>query len=484
MKASIYNFAVPGQDGSWLLFNARTGNMIDLTGPHAAKLALLLTGRADDEEIAVDAVSLDLLSAQEFVLDDSFDELAEIRTVYWKARVAAPVVVTITTTLDCNLGCFYCYEDRSADALRAQDLPAILNRVRALLEDSSRKSLHVDWYGGEPTLNLPFLESASFELQKLCSSIGASYSASIISNGTCWPEDVEEFVKRHRIRQAQITFDGLRSKHNHRRRFTQRRDAERSSFDEASRLISRLVEVCRVDIRFNIDTLNCDDFLPFVEFASAQGWFRAKYQATFQPARVAAYTEKSRFVRKIGLSDDEFMNLKTRAASLLPPNAMEEPETPSGYAAPKTSVCAALSDHAIVIGADRRVYRCGLQVSEAKRAVGQLASNVFRILDNETPSADDRWWAEFDPTIIGSCSACSFLPICLGGCPKKHLERDGQALDAQSIYWRTNLPRLIYKTANLPEVAWRFTEQDQFRLGAPAQLPSDAETSIPSVQAN
>jgi uncharacterized protein len=107
-----------------------------------------------------------------------------------------------------------------------------------------------------------------------------NYSASIISNRTVWPDDVEASIERHRIRQVQITFDGLRSLHNRRRRFIQQADYGRSSFDEAAALISRLVHVCRVDIRLNIDDRNLGDFIPFVEFALAQGWFSADYRVT------------------------------------------------------------------------------------------------------------------------------------------------------------------------------------------------------------
>jgi uncharacterized protein len=474
VKASSYNFSLPRQDGSWLLFNARTGNVIDLVGSNAQALAQSLIGADCEDEIVVDSNSFQLLSAQEFIVDDSYDELAAIRNVYWQARNNAPVVITITTTLDCNLGCFYCYEERSPDSLGAEDIPSIIEKIETLLLSSPRKSIHVDWYGGEPTLNLRFLEEASSEIQKLCSVQEVRYSASIISNGTMWPDDVEAFIQRHQIRQVQITFDGLRASHNRRRRFTQQADYGRSSFDEAAALISRLVHVCRVDIRFNIDERNRSDFIPFVEFALAQGWFSADYRVTFQPACVLPFTEKSRFVEKIGLSDEEFHSLKREAASMLPVGVMEEPETPSGYAAPKRSVCAALSNNAVVFGADRRTYRCGLQVSEPARAVGILNQSAFKILNNDDVSSDERWWAEFDPTTLASCSQCSFLPICLGGCAKKQLDMDKGALDAVSLYWRKHLPRLICKSAAIPEIEWEFTERDQFRSDPTSSASPDA----------
>ena len=48
-----------------------------------------------------------------FLLGPDVDEVATVRQRYWAARRNAPVVLLITTTMDCNLGCYYCYESRS-----------------------------------------------------------------------------------------------------------------------------------------------------------------------------------------------------------------------------------------------------------------------------------------------------------------------------------------------------------------------------------
>ena len=461
MKASAYNFVVPHHDGS-ILFNARTGKLLRLKQPVSSDLAVGLMGKGEGDTIHVDQRSFDILVNEQFVVDDAFDELAAIRSVFWTARNDAPAVLTITTTLDCNLGCFYCYEERSDAQLEPRDLTSILAHTERILERSSRTKLHVDWYGGEPTLNLVFLEMASQALQDLCARLGVQYSASIISNGTAWPDDVAAFVNRHRIRQVQITFDGMADTHNKRRFFRKRQDNGRSSFAEAAEVVSKLVSVCRVDIRFNVDEINKDELIPFTRFAGEKGWFTAAHRATLQPARVSPYTEKARFVEKIGIDTSDYESLRRKATSIVPVDVIEEPESVGGQARPKTSVCAALSNNAIVIGADRKLYRCGLQVSEGHRAVGTLDSNAFAILNNST-ATDVKWWDEFDPTNLASCSACSFLPVCFGGCPKKQLEKDQTALNAQSVYWRENLPRLIYKTADVPGEVYRFNEDQQFR---------------------
>jgi uncharacterized protein len=138
----------------------------------------------------------------------------------------------------------------------------------------------------------------------------------------------------------------------------------------------------------------------------------------------------------------------------------EESETPDGFPFPKTYVCAALANDSVVVGADKYLYRCGLQVGEINRAVGSLVED-----DNKSYN-DSKWWSNFDPTILPSCSKCSFLPVCMSGCPKKHLEKDQNALDEQSLYWRTSLGKKIltylgYST----KTSLVLNQKDQFRNG-------------------
>jgi uncharacterized protein len=281
-----------------------------------------------------------------------------------------------------------------------------------------------------------------------------------------WPEKSVDFVRKNKIRQVQISFDGMRENHDRHRRY--RKDYNpgdnASSFDRAVELIDQLLDVVRVDIRINIDQANQGDVIPFIKFARSRGWFNRNYPAVIQPARLASYSERSAFMREVELSVDEYDQIRSQVRDEVRSETLvEESESPDGFPYPKTSVCAALARDSVVIGADRQLYRCGLQVSESHRAVGHLDGQTRGTLTNQ--GADERWWTEFDPTILPKCSRCSFLPICWGGCPKKHLEEDEHAIAEQSDYWRKNLPRLIANGVGV-EVppAFTFTEADQFRL--------------------
>ncbi len=382
-----------------------------------------------------------------FVVPPSLNELEAIHRLYRRARTETPMIVTITTTMDCNLGCYYCYETRTSDALAPSDVDTIAGHVEDRLGLSPDRSLHVDWYGGEPMLNVAFLERASARLQRLCEERGVSYSASVISNGTGWPAEVGEFVRRHRIHQGQMSFDGLKAHHDRRRHYRPGRSPhpDASAFEEAVGVVDRLLDHVRVDVRINLDRGNRDDLAPFLAFVAARGWFDRPHPAVIQPARLSAYTERSSFMRPTELTLPEFDALRAEVRRLAHGRAsVEESEVPDGFPYPRSSVCAALADASFVVGADRNLYRCGLQVGETQRAVGRLPGDAKFHLPLLSAERDDAgWWAAFDPTTRPRCARCSFLPVCWSGCPKKHLEGDQHAIEEQGRFWRENLGRLV-----------------------------------------
>lgn len=468
--SSRYNFCVPLGELA-LMYNANTGAVLRFDGRDAVALARALCAKPcvvpDD---CVSPAVFEQLVADGFCVPEDHDELAEIRDRYWQARARTPIVLTITTTMDCNLGCYYCYEERSNHQLGLYDVHSIVELADERLTRSRKRSLHVDWYGGEPLMNFGFMEAASEALQELCRVKRVRYSSSVISNGTCWPEEVGSFIQRHKIRQVQISFDGLRTNHDRRRRYRKgyALDGETSSFDRAVRLVDALLDHVRVDLHFNIDASNCGDAADFVRFARSRGWFARRFPAVVQPARLASYSERSRFMRKIELSLEVYNAVRAEVRREVAGEArVEESEAPDGLPYPKTSVCAALARNSVVVGADRRLYRCALQVNESYRSVGRLKATTpsrLPILGSPASHSDEQWWSAFDPTALPTCSRCSFLPICWGGCPKKHLERDVHAIAEQGAYWRANLARLIAGGVGeeAPQ-AFAFQEQDQFR---------------------
>jgi uncharacterized protein len=462
LKSSRYNFWVPIVDGG-IIYNAATGSAMRVSGNDAGLLAHALAGppRVIDENTFASNL-MSRFVAEGFLIDAGKDEITGIRERYWSARSKTPMVLTITTTQDCNLGCYYCFEVRSGESLKSSELNEIVSWTARQLAGVTDR-LHVDWYGGEPLLNRSFIEEASAALQKLCAEMHVGYAASVISNGTCWPDDPADFVLRHKIRQVQISFDGMKPNHDKRRHYRRGRASlpNSSSFDEAVAVVDALLDVVRVDIRFNIDRGNQTDIEEFIGFCRDKGWFNRAHPAILQLARISSYSKRSSFMEKTQISEVEFENIRSRVRDLVPlEDVLDETTSRAVYPVPRTSVCAALSHRSVVVGADGSHFRCGLQVGEQGRAVALRGSEGLMVRGME---AD--WWDAFDPTTRPNCARCSFLPVCWGGCPKKHLEGDDHALQEQSLYWRRALPQKIawqFGTTLSPN-DFCFSEADQFR---------------------
>ncbi|MCF3106959.1 radical SAM protein [Streptomyces roseoverticillatus] len=469
LATSRYTFRVPLADG-YALYHASTGSVLHMQGEDADELTALLSGpRAVIPPGALGPTLTARLRRTGFLVESGFDELAVVRERYWNARGNAPVVLLVTTTMDCNLGCYYCYESRSGDALNVNDVEGLVAVARDRLARQGKRSLHIDWYGGEPLMNLAFMEQASAALQEFCASEGVAYHASVVSNGTRWPDDLAVFVSRHRIRQVQISFDGLQANHDRRRRYRPgyRGPEDTSSFDQALRLVDGLLQHTRVDVRYNADHGNAGDLRGFIELAGRRGWFGAPHRCVLTVAKLSAYSDRSAFLRPHELTPGEFEELQELAKRLLPEKAQDDQDIVQGFPHPKTSVCGALAPDSAVIGADGLEYRCGLQVGEPHRAVGRLPVRRNLPLLHAGPSpapGEGEWWDAFDPTTLPTCSRCSFLPVCWGGCPKRHLDDSPADIANEGRYWRVNLPAQI--AAGFGERAqegFAFSETDQFR---------------------
>ena len=345
------------------------------------------------------------------------------------------------------------------------DIGAIVELTREKLLKGGHRSLHVDWYGGEPLLNIEFIEVCSFALQNLCKSLDIVFHASMISNGTRWPSDPVDFVSRHKLRQVQISFDGVGKSHSKVRRLRKGygKPNEKTTFESTFEIVGKLLDAVRVDVRYNVSPTSVKEIDEFIELVHNADWFNKAYPCVIQPARVSMYSEKSAFIRAHELSASEFEVVLERFRDLTHrPGSVQVGWFEDGVN-PKSSVCAALAESSVVIGAEKNIYRCGLQVGETKRAVSKLNdSNDSQLSVDGFP--DQKFWEDFDPTIQDSCSECTFLPICWGGCPKKHLEKDLHALEETSQYYRKNLGSRVASEANVTApLGFEFLQRDQFK---------------------
>ncbi len=106
--------------------------------------------------------------------------------------------VTLELTYQCNLNCFYCYNDREK-----QGTPLSLAQYRTLLEDlASMQTLFLMLTGGEPMIHPHF-----FEIGSMCRELG--FVVRVRTNGyTLFPRNIERLINEVDPYAVEVTLHG------------------------------------------------------------------------------------------------------------------------------------------------------------------------------------------------------------------------------------------------------------------------------------
>src|SRR5512138_1426200 len=135
-----------------------------------------------------------------------------------KERAAGTRVLRALVDLGfpCNLACAGCARRRSPppDPVALEDLAANLARAVA---DAGPERAAVVFYGGEPLLDVDGLSRASAAIRVACRRLGATYDASVITNGTLLDDRAAVALAAAGIGKVQVTLAGPPPLHDGRR---------------------------------------------------------------------------------------------------------------------------------------------------------------------------------------------------------------------------------------------------------------------------
>ena len=107
----------------------------------------------------------------------------------------------------CNLNCIYCYEDHNDKSrMKSEHVDILLN----LVKNQNKKNLKLEYFGGEPMLNMNFIKKFS----KSLFDNNIQFSGAITTNGTLINKERLDELYQANIKSFQITLDGPRERHN------------------------------------------------------------------------------------------------------------------------------------------------------------------------------------------------------------------------------------------------------------------------------
>ncbi len=169
---------------------------------------------------------------------------------------------TVLTTTACNARCFYCFEQ--GWEVRTMSPETADKAAEYMLAHSSGVPFVIDWFGGEPLVNLRVID-------RICQRLtegGADFSSTMASNGSLFdPEIIARAADLWRLRHVNITLDGMGEDYE---RVKNYKTIGKGAFDLVMQNIRGLAAAgVRVTIRMNFDLYNLEQIRALTDYLIA-----------------------------------------------------------------------------------------------------------------------------------------------------------------------------------------------------------------------
>lgn len=391
MKQSIYNTTVRiGKND--VLYNTISNRHVVLTDNIKDALAC-------KAETPISSV----LEANNFLVKDDVDEKCMVENLMLQRRYSSKIYqLTINTSLDCNLCCWYCYETHSKKTYMSIDMAKrILQHLEIKCETNPFKVLSLSFFGGEPLINYKVIEYILTEIKTLSKKYKFQISLGIVTNGTLITSKYLELFKGFEI-DFQITIDGNKDNHNNTRKY-KNKNTQQNSYEkiiENLKLLNSSKENFHFIIRVNYTT----ETLKSISTLIADIRFLDKKKTVFSLQRV-------------------WQHQATQEDVLLLMDAINYINS-LGYIVDSYSLdtsfqnCYADNFNQAVINYDGSVFKCTAKDFAKERPTGKL--NSMGIIEWNIPEIHQRMSLE----IPNECKDCILLPSCKSICSQTKLDAE------------------------------------------------------------
>jgi uncharacterized protein len=330
-------------------------------------------------------------------------------------------------TYDCNLRCFYCFQDhmrtnpKFRPLLRTMD-PATIDRIFAALpaiearhgltkNDEITRS--IGFFGGEP-----LLEASRPAVERIIRSARTLGPASFwaVTNGTEL-DAYRDLLDPSTIRMIQITLDGPPREHDRRRIYA---DGSGSFERIAENITWALAAGVIVQVRLNVDRLNIDQLPELADAILARGWQEHRgftaYTAPIQPANEKTDAKTTFSSWELDKSLNEMRQRYSQMSVIDRPDDRLKQQARrifDGHVEPqlKSTVCGA-HNGMYIFDAFGDIYACWERTGDPQVRIG-------RVLEDGNVDLGGRLaelWRSRNVTTNPICLKCRYNLYCGGGC--------------------------------------------------------------------
>lgn len=366
---------------------------------------------------------------------------AEILRQYGEHLTGRPSihVCYLLLTEECNLRCHYCFIQsglkpqhirRSMDvavAIRSVEFfhSAACRAAEVDVEKSHGNQWTLIFYGGEPTWNYLALEAAARRARELV--FPGELKISLVTNGTLLDDKMVRLIKECDI-GVSVSLDGPREVTDYSR--------NSGTYDRALAGFHLLRDSgLKPGISCTLPASSLDEFEGILNWLLATGVSGLGFNFMARPG--AGYDSPEYYVRATTLLIQAFK--KFRDTGIYEDRIMRKVRA---FAEQRVYPfdCAACGGSQVVVAPDGEVGICHAYLGSRQTFVGSVHDDAF------IPEKHKVWqeWSRRSPLNISSCSKCSCLGICGGGCPAAQPDDIWQVAEGFCAHARTVLSWLIW----------------------------------------
>lgn len=398
MKQSLYNIIFK-EDDYYVLYNCASNNALVLT-TSLYDLFDSHTNKVDDLH-AIHPSFYKELCDKKFLIQEKLQESDNvIQEIKNKLESPSCLRLTINPTLDCNLRCWYCYEEHLRNTLLSSDkADAIIEFVKTKLSNPKTRHFQLAFFGGEPLIKASVIAiPLAQKLKDICKARNVSFHLQFTTNGFLMsPKITDAIAEIAPDAQFQIAFDGGREIHDQTKFTATHKGTYNRVLGNVNYALAKGLHVC---VRCNYTLKNIDSFKELIDDLRELSSYRSQQiRLSFQ--RVWQEKATPTLHKKV---IDAHGYAKTRGiVSTFAGNT---------YA---TSYCYADYENSYVINYDGQVYKCTARKFIEKNTIGKLEC-TGRITHKATYASPSN--CRFNT----QCKTCKLLPICTI-CIQNHLEK-------------------------------------------------------------
>jgi uncharacterized protein len=406
MQVSKYTFLFKGNTDEYYVYNTLSNA---LAGIDKNTYQTLENKKENLSETDFDKDTYEMLANKRFICENEQDEFLVYKAVINSMRSADEFMhLTIAPTMNCNFRCHYCFEAHKPQTCISEDgMDALIKNIET---HKNLQSITLTWFGGEPLMALPQMKRFYDKFMAVWGD--KKFSSNIITTAYFIDKQAIQTLKDIRVTDMQITLDGLKENHN-KVKFTDDCADVFSKIIENVDLIYQEYPEMHITFRVNLTKQNISDYIPLYKFLTER--YKGK-NVGVAPAFVMDRTNKK--------ADKElFFDKRESAATILSLMWKHKIHSPQiRYPSKYIYECAMRNKNAISIDAEGYVYKCWEIIGNKKYAIGKLNENG-EIVDMDYINYNRQMYGA-DPLEDKTCSKCSYLPICSGGCPIQRVQNE------------------------------------------------------------